>query len=183
MQDMRTEVFGRSLGTQCWRLSLVLLFGFLSVALCQPRKNARRIESDIPVLNYEHVDWPTDATSVAGFPAGPWNFIQVPAVAAGANGNLLLLHRGAYPVMEFRPDGMFVRAWGDGMFSQGKVVFVPQANRNSDRSYYSAVYGPAACTNGGVHSVRVDRQKNIWLVDATGHIIFKMDPQGKDILM
>jgi DNA-binding beta-propeller fold protein YncE len=156
----------------------------LIVALCQQRRiAARKSIPDIPVLNYEHVNWPDEPTSVAGFPAGPWNFIQVPAVAVAANGNILLLHRGAYPIMEFEPGGKYVRAWGDGMFTQGKVVFVPEANRTPDHSYYSAVYGPAACTNGGVHSVRVDRQKNIWLVDATGHIVYKVDPQGKEILM
>jgi DNA-binding beta-propeller fold protein YncE len=132
------------------------------------------------------VDWPTPAVGAAGtvgFPAGPWNFIEVPAVAEMANGNVLVLHRGAFPIMEFEPGGKFVRAWGDGMFTLGKVMAVPRANWSPDRSRYTAVYGPPACTNGGVHSVRVDRQKNIWLIDAAGHIVFKMDPQGKNVLM
>jgi len=44
----------------------------------------------VPVLtNYKFVDWPTEATTEAGFPAGPWNFIQVPAVAADTHDHVL----------------------------------------------------------------------------------------------
>src|SRR5262249_25320326 len=69
------------------------------------------------------------------------------------------------------------------MFSEGKVVSVPVPNRTPDRSNYTAVYGPAGCTSCGAHSVRVDAQGNIWLVDAPQHLVYKMDPQGKDVLM
>ena len=166
-----------------YRLSL-LMFCFLSVALGQPAKTTAKKSSDIPVLpGYKHVDWPIEATSAAGFPAGPWNFIQVAAVAMTARGNILVLHRGAQPILEFEPSGKFVRAWGDGMFSDGKVVYVPVPDRSPSRSNYSAVYGPAGCTSCGAHSVRVDPQGNIWLVDAPGQMVYKMDPQGKDILM
>ena len=132
-----------------------------------PQKN-----SDIPILpGYKLVEWPTQATSAAGFPAGPWNFIQVTAAALSARGSILLLHRGAHPVMEFEPGGRFVGSWGDGMFSEGKVVGVPVPNRTTDRSNYTAVYGPAGCTSCGAHSVRVDAQGNIWLVDAPQHLV------------
>jgi streptogramin lyase len=161
----------------------LLLFCFLSVALCQQRKTTAKKSSDIPTLNYKYVDWPIEATSAAGFPAGPWNFIQVAAVATTARGNILVLHRGAQPIMEFEPSGKFVRGWGDGMFSEGKVVYVPVPNRSPSRSNFSAVYGPAGCTSCGAHSVRVDSQGNVWLVDAPGQVVYKMDPQGKDILM
>src|SRR5215472_4382498 len=97
-----------------YRLSL-LIFGALTISLSQQRKNTVKRASDIPTLNYKYVDWPIEATSAAGFPAGPWNFIQVAAVAMTTRGNILVLHRGAHPVMEFEPNGKFVRAWGDGM--------------------------------------------------------------------
>jgi streptogramin lyase len=161
----------------------LLLFCCLSVALCQQRKTTAKKSSDIPTLSYKYVDWPIEATSAAGFPAGPWNFIQVAAVATTARGNILVLHRGAQPIMEFEPSGKFVRGWGDGMFSEGKVVYVPVPNRTPSRSNFSAVYGPAGCTSCGAHSVRVDPQGNIWLVDAPGQVVYKMDPQGKDVLM
>ena len=35
--------------------------------------------------------------------------LPVPA-ATGADGNILVLHRGARPIMVFAPDGTFVRA-------------------------------------------------------------------------
>src|SRR5438477_5866354 len=43
-------------------------------------------------------------------------------------------------------------------------------------------YGPAGCASCGVHSVRVDPQGNIWLVDAPGHVIYKMNPDWKEIM-
>jgi DNA-binding beta-propeller fold protein YncE len=163
-----------------YRLSL-LVFWFLGVGLCQ-RGNAPRQGSDVPTLSYKLVDWPTEANSAAGFPAGPWNFIQVAAVATDARGHILVLHRGAHPIMEFESSGKFVRSWGDGMFSEGKVVFVPPVNRVPSRWNYSAVYGPAGCDSCGAHSMRVDPEGNIWVVDAAGHIVYKMDPQGKVIM-
>ena len=102
-------------------LSLLML-GFISVALCQ-QGGVRA--SSVPVLNYKLVGWPTQANSAAGFPAGPWNFIQVASVATTAAGNILVLHRGAHPIMEFEPGGKFVRSWGDGMISEGKVMRLP----------------------------------------------------------
>jgi hypothetical protein len=133
----------------------VLMFLAVGVAFGQQGKTPQT-SSDIPILRgYKRVEWPTQATSAAGFPAGPWNFIQVTAVALLARGNILLLHRGAHPVMEFEPGGKFVRSWGDGMFSDGKVVGIPVPNRTPDRSDYTAVYGPAGCTSCGAHSVRV----------------------------
>ncbi|MDX1983192.1 MAG: hypothetical protein SFV51_23165, partial [Bryobacteraceae bacterium] len=42
---------------------------------------------------YKQMEWPRPAASAAGTPAGPWNFIQVAAVAATPQGNILVLHR------------------------------------------------------------------------------------------
>jgi hypothetical protein len=138
--------------------------------------------ADVPGLPYRLVEWPTPPTSAAGVPAGPWNFIQVASVAVTARGTILLLHRGAHPIMEFESNGTFVRSWGDGMFSEGKVGAIPQANWTADKSHYSAVYGPAGCTSCGAHSVRVDLQGNIWVIDAPGHVVYKMNPDGKEIM-
>jgi DNA-binding beta-propeller fold protein YncE len=133
--------------------------------------------------NYKLVpEWPLPAKSAAGTPAGPWNFIQVPAVAITAGGNVLVLHRGAHPIMEFDPAGNLVRTWGDGMISEGKVVAINPSDRKPGSSGYSAVYGPAGCTSCGAHSIRVDSAGNIWLVDAPGQVVYKMNPQGKVIM-
>jgi hypothetical protein len=138
--------------------------------------------TDIPVLPYKLVDWPAPPISAAGVPMGPWNFIQVASVAITARGSILVLHRGAHPIMEFESNGSFVRSWGDGMFSEGKVGAIPQASWTEDKSHYSAVYGPAGCTACGAHSVRVDTQGNIWVIDAPGHVVYKMTPEGKELM-
>ena len=130
---------------------------------------------------YALVEWPAPATSVAGF-AAPWNLIQASSVAIGPTGNVLVLHRGAHPILEFDPAGKFLRSWGDGLFSEGKVAGIPKNNWAPDRSRYSAVYGPAGCTSCGAHSVRVDPQGNIWLVDAAAHVIYKMSPDGRELM-
>ena len=123
-------------------LSLLLL-GVAAIGLCQDAaatgrgrggRGAPNSGSNAPVLNYKLVDWPTEAKSTAGFPAGPWNFIQVASVAVNTEGNILVLHRGAHPVIEFDPSGKFVRSWGDELFSEGKVVFVPAINKTPEIS-------------------------------------------------
>jgi DNA-binding beta-propeller fold protein YncE len=127
------------------------------------------------------VEWPTPATSAAGVPSA-WNFIQVASVAVTPRGTVLVLHRGAHPLMEFDSRGTFVRSWGDGMFSEGKVAAIPEAFWTADKSHYSAVYGPAGCTSCGAHSVRVDPQGHIWVVDAPGHVIYKMSAEWKEMM-
>src|SRR5512134_3312319 len=59
----------------------------------QGKGQQNRLGSDSPVLYKEAAEWPIQALSAAGFPAGPWNFIQVASVAMNSNGNVLLLHR------------------------------------------------------------------------------------------
>jgi DNA-binding beta-propeller fold protein YncE len=135
----------------------------------------------VPSLSYKLVEWPTPPISAAGVPGG-WNFIQVSSVAITARGTVLVLHRGAHPIMEFESSGRFIRSWGDGMFSEGKVGAIPRAHWTEDRSHYSAVYGPAGCTACGAHSVRVDTQGNIWVIDAPGHVIYKLNSEGKEIM-
>jgi DNA-binding beta-propeller fold protein YncE len=153
---------------------LALLFVLPGIALCQG--------ADAPALAYKHVEeWPLPATSAVGAP-GPWNFGQVAAVAIKANGNVLVLHRGAHPIVEFESSGKFVRSWGDGMISEGRAFTIAPPYRDERRTIHSAVYGPAGCASCGAHSIRVDREGNIWLVDATGHVVYKMDQQGQVIM-
>lgn len=162
------------------RLSLLAL-GSFSLALAQ-QTNAPRLGSNAPTLGYQQVqDWPTQLMNAAGAPA-PWNFIQVSGVAVDSGGHILVLHRGAQPLLEFESNGKFVRSWDYVQFSEGKVAAIAPAHRVPGRSAYSAVYGPAGCDSCGAHSVRIDPEHNIWVVDATGQVIYKMDPHGK-ILM
>jgi DNA-binding beta-propeller fold protein YncE len=137
--------------------------------------------NEVPTLPHKLVEWPAPPTSAAGVP-GAWNFIQVSSVAISPRGTILVLHRGAHPIMEFESSGKFIRSWGDGMFSEGKVAAIPEAHWTADKSHYSAVYGPAGCASCGAHSIRIDPQGNIWVVDAPGHVIYKMSPQWKEIM-
>ena len=113
--------------------------------------------SEPPSLAYKLVEWPAAPMTAAGVP-GAWNFIQVASVAVTPRGSILVLHRGAHPMMEFEDNGTFVRSWGDGIFSEGKVAAIPESHWTDDKSHYSAVYGPAGCASCGAHSVRVDPQ-------------------------
>jgi DNA-binding beta-propeller fold protein YncE len=134
---------------------------------------------DAPTLAYKAVEtWPMPATSAVGAP-GPWNFGQVSGVAVNTNGNILVLHRGAHPILEFESNGKFVRSWGDGLFSEGKVFTVDPEFQVAGRTIHSAMYGPAGCDSCGAHSVRVDPQGNIWVIDASGQVIYRMNQQGK----
>ena len=159
------------------RLALTVL-SLLAVAPGQQR-NTPKLGANAPGLGYTEVaEWPDQVMNAAGTPGGPWSLIQVSGVAVNARGNILVLHRGAHPILEFHPDGRFIRSWGNGMFSDGKVVFIAPRYRIAGQSIFSAVYGPAGCASCGAHSIRVDPKHNIWVVDAPGHVIYKMDPQG-----
>src|SRR5687768_1424761 len=131
--------------------------------------------------SYKLVEWPAPPRSAAGFDA-PWNFIQVASVAVSAKGTVLVLHRGAHPLLEFDTSGKLIRSWDGLTISEGKVAGIPKDNWAPDRSRYSAVYGPAGCTACGAHSVRVDPRGNVWVVDATAHVIYKLNGDGKEIM-
>lgn len=140
-----------------------------------------RAGSDVPDLPYTMREWPTPPTSAAGV-LGAWNFIQVASVAITPRGTVLVLHRGAHPIMEFDASGTLLRSGGDGMFSEGKVAAIPEAHWTADKSHYSAVYGPAGCASCGAHSVRVDPQGNTWVVDAPGHVIYQLNADWKAVM-
>ncbi len=77
---------------------------------------------------------------------------RVSGIAVAPNGTIVALNRGHHPVMEFKPDGTFVRSWGEGseMFK-------------------------------GAHTVRFDKQGDLWYVDAGDNIIFRFDSEGRTI--
>lgn len=151
--------------------ALALLAVFTGVAPCQT--------GDAPTLDYRAVEqWPAPSTSSIGAP-GPWNFGQVSGVAINTNGDVLVLHRGAHPIMEFESNGKFVRAWGDGLISEGKVFTLAPQFQTAGKTIHSGVYGPAGCQSCGAHAIRVDPRGNIWVVDASGQVIYRMNQQGE----
>jgi sugar lactone lactonase YvrE len=46
------------------------------------------------------------------------NFRGTSGIAFNSRGNIFVIHRGPMPVMEFDPDGSFIRGFGDGLFER-----------------------------------------------------------------
>jgi sugar lactone lactonase YvrE len=46
------------------------------------------------------------------------NFGGTSGIAFNSKGNIFVLHRGPMPLMEFDPDGAFIRGFGDGLFER-----------------------------------------------------------------
>jgi|SRR5579884_3082829 len=131
---------------------------FAAISLAQQR--------NIPDLGYRVVpDWPD-------LPVG-WNFGEVASVAADSHGRVLVFHRGPHPIMEFDSGGKFVRSWGDGMIS---------ASPGPNDPTYALVPPRPPCDSCGAHSVRLDPDGNIWVVDDGGHVVIKMNPQGRVVM-
>src|SRR5207247_1787745 len=84
-------------------VALLLVVSFTS-ALPASQSGRGNAAANVPTLPYTLVEWPAPPTSAAGAP-GAWNFIQVASVAIAPQGNILVLHRGAHPLMEFTPAG------------------------------------------------------------------------------
>jgi DNA-binding beta-propeller fold protein YncE len=159
-----------------------LVIGAAAIALSQPAGG--QVTSGgvtAATLPYKSVDWPVEATSAAGFGAA-WNFIQAASVAVTARGHVLVLHRGAHPMLEFESNGAFIHPAIGPAFSEGKVAGIAEKNWTPDRSRYSAVYGPPGCDSCGAHAVRVDPEGNIWVVDAAGHVVYKLNEAGKELM-
>ena len=70
-------------------------------------------------------------------------------VALNSKGHIFILNRGNYPLLEFTPEGKFVRTYGEG----------------------SPIFHAA-------HSVRFDAQDNMWVVDSGNNVIVKVTPKG-----
>lgn len=174
----------RASGVVACVMGLMCLSGFVAAQ----QGNGPHASPEEPVLSgYKAVaEWPMEAMGDKGYAAGPWNYWQVPSVTVEADGNILVMHRGDFPILEYEPDGKFIGPWGNIRFSEGKVMegkmFVPPEDRRPGMSRYQALYGPAGCSNCGAHSIRTDPKGNIWVIDAPGDVIYKLDPRG-EILM
>jgi DNA-binding beta-propeller fold protein YncE len=167
------------------RISHLLTLLFCALPVCGFAQTAQ--QPDIPVIHYKAVpEWPKPLIGDKGLPAGPWNYIQVTSVAVKKDGNILVMHRGDDPLLEYKPSGDLVGPFGDVKFSHGKVMpmlkDVAEKGRTPEMSGYQAVYGAAGCSNCGAHEVRVDPDGNIWVVDAPGQIITKMNAAGHTLM-
>jgi DNA-binding beta-propeller fold protein YncE len=165
-----------------WKHRLVV-FVVASLALSAPglgQQPQLAANADIPVVRYKAApEWPQQPRGDKGTPGGAWNFTQAASIAIRRNGNLLVLHRNTDPILEFTPAGELVRPWGQVRFNTGRVMFVAASDRTAQMSGYQGVYGAAGCAECGAHSIRVDRDDNVWVVDATAHAVYRLDAQGR----
>jgi len=105
------------------RLFRATVLAWVSLGLILAQQ-AARLGSNAPSLGYQEVpDWPTQLMNAAGTPAS-WNFIQVSGVAVDSRGHVLVLHRGAHPLLEFQSNGTLGRSWDNIQFSEGKVAAI-----------------------------------------------------------
>jgi DNA-binding beta-propeller fold protein YncE len=73
--------------------------------------------AQFPALKYRPVpEWPNLSPHE--------NFMETAGVAVDARDHVYVFHRGRKPVMEFDPAGVFVRAWGDGLFDRPHSIRV-----------------------------------------------------------
>jgi DNA-binding beta-propeller fold protein YncE len=162
------------------RIAVCALIGIALSAAAFSQQPPLAPNADIPVVHYKAVpEWPQQAKGDKGTPVGVWNFTQVTSVAVRRNGNILVLHRNIDPILEFTAAGALVRTWDQVHFNPGRVMFVAQADRTPQMSGYQGAYGPVGCAECGAHSIRVDPDDNVWVVDATGHAVYKLDAQGR----
>ena len=85
------------------------------------------------------------------------NFLKFPdnlymaeavGIALNSKGNIFVVNRGNHPLLEFAPNGAFIRSIADG-----HPMFI------------------------GPHTVRIDPQDNLWYVDAGSNVVLKFDPE------
>ncbi len=74
---------------------------------------------------------------------------EVVGVSVDSKGRIVVTNRGKLPLMEFNPDGSYVRSFGDGLPFEGP------------------------------HSVRHDSQDNLWYVDAATNLVVKFSPDKR----
>ena len=72
---------------------------------------------------------------------------EVVGVTTDSKGQIYVVHRGQHPILEFNPDGSFVRTIGEGLPTEGP------------------------------HNLRIDPQDNLWYVDAGTNLVVKFDQQ------
>jgi len=85
------------------------------------------------------------------------DYLQIPTgmfmaeavgVAINSKGHIFILNRGNHPLLEFQPDGSFVRSLGE----DSPIFRVP-------------------------HSIRFDSSDNLWYVGAADNLVVKFDPK------
>ncbi len=82
------------------------------------------------------------------------NFGEVSGVDVDRNGNVWVFNRGHWPVMEFDRSGHLLQSWTSDAFPVRSA-----------------------------HGMRVGPDGNLWCVDVEGHVVFKLSPDGRVLMV
>ncbi len=129
------------------RRFLMSATGAVAISLCAVApifaQNGDAGDAPIPQLQFRLVEdfFQYPPGSVIGRTTG---------MTVGPDGTIVTLNRGYRPVMEFNPDGTFIRSWGEGsnMFA-------------------------------GAHTVRFDAQGDLWYVASADNEVFRFGPERR----
>jgi DNA-binding beta-propeller fold protein YncE len=102
-------------------------------------------KATLPPLDYAAV--PDSFTLPSGMTFGGTS-----GVAINSKGHIFVLHRGPNPLVEFDPNGKYLRSFGEGFFERP-------------------------------HGLRIDPDDNIWTTDVREHVVYKMNPEGRIVLV
>jgi DNA-binding beta-propeller fold protein YncE len=99
---------------------------------------------------------PLPYTVDASWPQMPkgYNFGECSGVDVDKDGNVWVFNRGHWPVIEFDRRGKMLQAWSQETFPVKSA-----------------------------HGLRVGPDGSIWCVDVDGHVIFKMSPEGRVLMV
>jgi DNA-binding beta-propeller fold protein YncE len=106
----------------------------------------------------------------AKIPHGLW-LREATSVAVDSRDRVYVFNRGNMPVMVFDRDGNLVHYWGNDNPYAG-VVEITDPYGNPMKMWAGNQYTWA-------HSIRVDSDDNVWLVDTVGNKIYKTDITGQ----
>lgn len=108
------------------------------------------------LLSLSAADRPLPHRLVSDWPQLPKgiNLGECSGVDVDKNDNVWVFNRGAYPIVQFDKAGKTLQAWDE------KTLRV----RSS-------------------HGIRLDREGNLWAVDVKGHVILKISPTGRVLMV
>jgi DNA-binding beta-propeller fold protein YncE len=109
----------------------------------------------------------------AKIPHGIW-LREATSVAVDSEDRVYVFNRGNMPVLVFDREGNLVHRWGNETPWAG-VVEITDPYGNPMKKFDGCCYTWA-------HSVRVDHQDNVWLVDTVGNQLFKTDRRGNPLM-
>ena len=57
-----------------------------------------------------------------------WSFVEVAGVATDSQDRVFVFNRGEHPMIVFDADGNFIKAWGEGVFTNPHGVYIGPAD-------------------------------------------------------